>query len=230
MRRALDPRVLREVYDRAAGRYDVWHAFATALSDERGRRLLVTHSVREGDRVLDAGGGTGSTSVLAAAAAGPTGQVTLLDLTSGMLKKAVHRFRAAARFQSRTSFLVGDILHLPYPEATFDVVLSTYSVCPLTDPMAGVEEMYRVLKTGGRLGIAHSTEPRNRMIRWFAHRSENLAWRWSGLSLGCRAVVVLPRLLTLGAEIVYDQHIGVPLWPFHVFVVRKPAAISPAAA
>ncbi len=221
MRPALDPRVLRTVYDRAAQRYDRWHSLATARSDQRGRLLLVRRCVKEGNLVLDAGGGTGLATVLAARAVGPAGSVVMLDLSPGMLRKAAERL-AAAGLQSRVPLQIGDILHLPFPDGQFDVVLSTYSVCPLTDPAEGVREMYRVLTPGGLLGIAHSCEPSNPILRRVADRVEDVLWRWPQLSLGCRSVSVLSHLLGLGARLVLERHIGIPLWPFHVFVVTKP--------
>ena len=103
MRPALDPPVLRTVYDRAAHYYDLWHALATARSDQRGRRLLVRRCVRRGDLVLDAGGGTGLSTVLAADAVGATGRVVLMDLSSGMLEMAVSHFRNCIEIrESRT--------------------------------------------------------------------------------------------------------------------------------
>jgi len=221
MRSALDPGVLRTVYDRAAHRYDRWHALVTARSDHRGRLLLVRRCVREGDLVLDAGGGTGLTTVLAADAVGPTGSAVLLDLSDGMLEVAAERL-AAAGLQGRVSIETGDILHMRFPDGRFDVVLSTYSVCPLTDPAEGVREMYRVLRPGGLLGVAHSSEPSNPVVRRLADRVEDVVWRWPQLSLGCRSVSVLPHLLGWGAELVLERRIGIPLWPFHVFVVEKP--------
>jgi demethylmenaquinone methyltransferase/2-methoxy-6-polyprenyl-1,4-benzoquinol methylase len=220
MRTALDPHRLRGVYDAAAGHYDLWHGFVTAHSDQRGRVMVVRAAVRPGDRVLDAGGGTGSTTLLAARAAGPGGSVTTLDLSAGMLARA--RTRASA-VEAPVSLTLGDMLRLPFPDGAFDVVLSTYSTCPLTDPgLAGVE-MLRVVRPGGLLGVAHSSEPRNRTVRWMADRFEDVAWRFPALSLGCRSVSVLPRLLDQGAEVTMHEHIGFPLWPFEVFVVRKPA-------
>lgn len=44
------------------------------------------------------------------------------------------------------------------------------------------------------------------------------------LSMGCRAVAVLPHLRELGADVQLERHLGVPLWPLHVFVVRKPTS------
>lgn len=221
MRPALDPTFLRTVYDRAAHRYDRYHALATARSDQRGRQLLVGRCVKKGDRVLDAGGGTGLSTILAARAAGPTGSVVVIDLSRGMLQRAIERI-AEAGLQDRVSFELGDILRLPFPDGHYDVVLSTYSVCPLTNPSGGVEEMYRVLKPGGLLGVAHSSEPDNAMSRWLADRVEEVVWNWPHLSLGCRSVSVLPHLLDLGGKIVFERRIGVPLWPFHVFVLKKP--------
>lgn len=221
MRSGLTPGVLRAVYDKAAHRYDRWHAFATAHSDQRGRRLLARQCVKEGDDVLDAGGGTGLMTELAATAVGPGGHVTLADLSTGMLGQAMDRF-AATPLRGRVSLVVADILRLPFGDGCFDCVLSTYSVCPLVAPEEGVTEMFRVVKPGGLLGIAHSCEPRNPIVRWLADRVEDLVWRWPQVSLGCRSVSVLPHLTRLGAEVVFDRRIGIPLWPFRVFVVRRP--------
>lgn len=223
MRAALDRRALRGIYDGLAHRYDLQHALITGGADGRGRRLLVRAAVRSGDTVLDAGGGTGSTALLAARAAGPTGRVAVLGQSPGMLAVARERL-AAAGLGQRVSFHVGDIMRPPFGPACFDVVLSTYSMCPLTDPADGAEALYALVRPGGVLGAAHSAEPRGSVVRWLAEKVEAAAWRWPALSMGRRAVSVLPRLRQLGAHVELERHIGVPLWPFDVFVVRKPAA------
>jgi ubiquinone/menaquinone biosynthesis C-methylase UbiE len=220
MRSALERDVLRRVYDRVAKRYDIQHALATARTDQRGRRMLVAAAVRDGDFVLDAGGGTGSTALLAARAAGPGGKVILADLSAGMLEVARQRVRRAG-LAARVVLELGDIARLPFAGAAFDVVLSTYSMCPLGDPADGAIELYRVLRPGGRLGVAHSAEPSRGIIGLLASGIEKIAWRWPMLSLGCRPVSVLPSLLALGAKVVVDRRIGV-FWPFRVFVVKKP--------
>jgi hypothetical protein len=140
-----------------------------------------------------------------------------------MLAGARRRAKATGRAQ-QVAVVVGDIQAPPFRAAAFDVVLSTYSMCPLVMPSKGAAALYGLTCCGGRLGVAHSTEPRGRMIRWVASRVEAWAWRWPGLSMGCRAVSVLPHLRELGAVVELDRYLGVPLWPFHVFVVRKPAA------
>jgi ubiquinone/menaquinone biosynthesis C-methylase UbiE len=223
MREALDKGTLRSVYDRVAGHYDLQHAILTAHSDQRGRRRVVEQAVGVGDQVLDCGAGTGSTALLAAERVGPTGRVTLLDASGGMLAVAGER-AAAAGVAERFDFVVGDIFDLPFADGSFDTVLSTYSMCPLREPADGARELYRVVRQGGRIGIAHSTEPEGRLTRWLADKVEDLAWRFPTLSLGCRSVAVLPALQEAGGRLLLRERIGVPLWPFLVLFVEKPAA------
>ncbi len=221
MRHALDKAVLKDVYGRMAKRYDMQHALLTARADQRGRKMLVSYAVSEGDQVLDCGAGTGSTGLMAARRVGVKGHVTMFDLSEDML--AVARAKIAQDgLQERVSFRSGDMEHLPFANESFDVVLSTYSLCPLYDPQQGAREMYRVTKPGGRLAMAHSTVPAGRIVKWLADRVEDIAWRFPWLSMGCRAVDVLPTLEQAGGRLLILRRIGVPLWPFLVFVMEKP--------
>jgi demethylmenaquinone methyltransferase / 2-methoxy-6-polyprenyl-1,4-benzoquinol methylase len=220
MRTGLRIEELERTYARVAGRYDRQHAFITAKSDQRGRAILVKNTVREGDAVLDCGAGTGTTGIMAAKKVGARGMVTLFDLSDEMLSVArakVARLKLDCHVELRT----GDMVHLPFEDGTFDVVLSTYSLCPLYDPVQGALEMYRVAKPGGKIGAAHSTEPGGRMTQVLANKVEDVAWRFPGLSMGCRAVEVLPALEKAGAQVLLRRQIGIPLWPFLVFVVQK---------
>lgn len=223
MRAALSVTQLKDIYSRIAGRYDLQHALITAGADQRGRKLLVEKAVGEGDSVLDCGAGTGTTAALAARKVGPKGRVVLLDLTDAMLKVA-RRKLGEAGLLDRASFRTGDIVHLPFDSDEFDVVLSTYSMCPLYDPGKGALELYRVTRPGGRIGVAHSTEPANRLARWLSERVETWAWHFPSLSMGCRSVEVLPTLQAAGGEVLFSKRVGVPSWPFIVFVIGKPAA------
>ncbi len=59
----------------------------------------------------------------------------------------------------------------------------------------------------------------NRAAEWV----EAFSWRYPALSMGCRPVSTLPTLREAGAIVLFERTIGVPLWPFTVYVVQKPA-------
>jgi len=221
LREALDKERLNAVYNRVAERYDAQHSFFTAKSDQRGRKLLVDKMVATGDRVLDCGAGTGSTGLLAAQKIGESGKVVLFDASEGMLAVAKEK-AAQAQIQERVTFQLGDMLDLPFEDNRFDSVLSTYSMCPVYDPVKGAMELYRVTKPGGRIGVAHSADPETLFVQWWADQIENIVWRIPSISLGCRSVAVLPLFEQLGCRTIFKKRIGVPLWPFLVFIVEKP--------
>lgn len=179
MRTALETNQLKNIYGQIAHRYDFQHGLITARSDQRGRRMVVDHTVHAGDTVLDAGAGTGSTGILAAQKTGPAGSITFFDLSDEMLavaKKKVDQEHPDGRIRFET----GDMCQLPFPDHTFDVALSSYSLCPLYDPARGALEMYRVTKPGGLIGIAHSSEPTSPVLKWLADRVEDIAYGLPG--------------------------------------------------
>ena len=214
-------KVLKQVYARIARRYDRLHRVLTGGSDERGRRMLVEAVVRPRMRVLDCGAGTGGTGLLAIRAMGEHGSVVCCDLSEPMLAEAKRKAQATG-CGDRMGYCIGDMGRLPLGTETFDAVFSTYSLCPLVNPAVGAREVYRVLKPGGRAGLAHSTWPEGRMRRWLGDRIEGAVWHWPTIAMGCRAVSVVPELEQLGAKVIWQRRIGVPLWPFLVTVIEKP--------
>ena len=223
MRKALSINKLKSIYGHIAKRYDFQHALITARTDQRGRKIVVENTVNEGDEVLDCGSGTGATGIMVARKVGRSGKVTFFDLSDDMLSMAREKVERE-NLQGRVSFQTGDLVHLPFNDNSFDVVLSTYSLCPVYDPVKGALELYRVTKPGGRLGIAHSTEPKNRFVKYLARWVEDIAWHLPWLSMGCRSVNVLAALKNSGGKVILARYIGIPLWPFLVLVIEKPAA------
>lgn len=220
MQKPLGIAKLKTIYGNVARRYDLQHALVTAGADWRGRRFVVENAVRIGDQVLDGGAGTGSTGLLASKVSGEKGHITLFDLSKDMLSIAEERIHNES-LDNRVSCVVGDMANLPFDDGEFDVALATYSICPLQNPEDGARELWRVVKPGGRIGVAHSVKPEGRAMRWIAEKVEALAWQIPSLSLGCQAISVLPSFEKLGARIIKKKTLGVPLWPFLAFVLEK---------
>ncbi|MET9100926.1 class I SAM-dependent methyltransferase [Streptomyces antibioticus] len=106
--------------------------------------------LRAGDRVLDAGCGTGRALTPLRAAVGPTGVVVGLDLTPAMLEAAV---RAGRDRDGR--LLLGDVAALPLRSGSFDAVFGAGLVSHLADPTGNLRELARVVRPGGTLALFH---------------------------------------------------------------------------
>jgi arsenite methyltransferase len=106
----------------------------------------------EGETVLDLGSGGGIDVILSARRVGPTGKAYGLDMTDEMLELA--RRNAAHAGVGNVEFLKGLIEEVPLPDASVDVVISNCVINMSTDKPRVFEEMHRVLRSGGRLGIS----------------------------------------------------------------------------
>jgi ubiquinone/menaquinone biosynthesis C-methylase UbiE len=116
-----------------------------------GETLCEAVDLRAGERVLDVAAGNGNASL---AAARRFGVVTSTDYVPALLERA----RARAASDGLTiDFEVADVEALPYPDASFDVVLSTFGAMFTADHRRAVGELVRVVRPGGRIGLANWT-------------------------------------------------------------------------
>jgi SAM-dependent methyltransferase len=136
-----------------AAQREGWALFVPleAYTTPASARLVEYARVQPGEKVLDAACGTG---VVAVTAARTGAQVKALDLCPVLLEHARWNTKTAG---VAIEFTEGDVEELPYPDASFDVVLSQYGHMFAPRPEVAVSEMLRVLKPGGR--IAFSTWP-----------------------------------------------------------------------
>ncbi len=107
---------------------------------------------RLGQTVVDLGCGAGFDTILAARRVGTSGKVIGVDMTPDMVGKA--RYNATVVGLSNVEFLLGEIESLPVPDASVDLVISNgvLNLCP--DKSRVLDEIFRVLKSGGRLQMA----------------------------------------------------------------------------
>lgn len=104
-----------------------------------------------GERVVDVGCGAGIDTLIASRMIGPEGRAIGVDMTPAMIDKA--RNGAAAMGASNVSFRVGLAEALPVDDEWADVVISNGVMNLFPDKLAGLREMARVLRRGGRLQI-----------------------------------------------------------------------------
>ncbi|WP_345964177.1 class I SAM-dependent methyltransferase [Streptomyces sp. BRB040] len=106
--------------------------------------------LREGDRVLDAGCGTGRALPPLRAAVGRSGQVVGADLTPAMLQAAVHAGR-----DRDGCLLLTDVAALPLRSGSLDAVFAAGLIAHLPDPAGNLRELARVVRPGGVLALFH---------------------------------------------------------------------------
>ena len=213
------PNEARHTYDRIAQRYDAlnfyWQETMARESMDYFYSLLKEH-VKDGATVLDAGTGTGESIKRLLQIAKP-GYSTGLDVSAKMLEVARQKIsRPNVHFQQ------ADFRHLPFPDRSFDVVMSSWAVETCPQPHVAVDEFLRVVKNDGFVIYIFSSLPAG-IKRLYAHAIEKFLggtfnWhflnkrerpyhdcRYSSLTTfadGLITVVVLRKCCTVTKEVV----------------------------
>ena len=138
------------MFDDVAARYDLTNHLL-AMGQTRRWRKEVTKAVgaQPGDRVLDLAAGTGTSSEPIAAGGA---FVVACDFSLGMLNVGHQR-------NPRLSFVAGDGLALPFADESFDAVTISFGLRNLQDRHAGLGELLRVTRPGGRIVVCEFSQP-----------------------------------------------------------------------
>lgn len=158
---------VNDLFAGIACRYDLLNDLQSFGLHRRWKKLLVdTAAPKPGERVLDLCCGTGDISLRFAACGA---DVTSLDFSQPMLDVARQRSQNS-KFKIQ-NLLQGDALHLPFPDASFDIVSVGYGLRNLASWQTGLDEMVRVAKPGARLLVLDFGKPRHAWWRqiYFAH-------------------------------------------------------------
>jgi demethylmenaquinone methyltransferase/2-methoxy-6-polyprenyl-1,4-benzoquinol methylase len=161
---------VNDLFDTIAPRYDLINDLQSlGLHRVWKRRLVALAAGRPGERALDLCCGTGDIA-FALARRGVT--VFGLDFSGPMLAVANQRLNTWKRFRgddprgAEVRFLLGDAQKIPFPDASFDLVTIGYGLRNLADWGAGLREMRRVVRPGGRVLVLDFGKPDHPLWRW----------------------------------------------------------------
>ncbi len=150
------PHEVAAMFDGVAAKYDLTNDVLSLGQDRLWRRAVAQAlDIRPGERVLDLGAGTGTSSLPFAAAGG---RVVPCDFSLGML-------REGKRKHPQLPLTAGDATRLPFADDSFDAVTISFALRNVHDSDAGLREMLRVAKPGGRLVICEFSHPTYRPFR-----------------------------------------------------------------
>jgi ubiquinone/menaquinone biosynthesis methyltransferase len=155
---------VNQLFGTIAARYDLFTVFFSYGMDRGWKRKLIEMlNLRGNEIALDLACGTGDIA-LALGEQLHSGNVIGLDITQAMIEIAENKRRD--KKLSNVSFHRGDIISLPFTDASFDCVSCGYALRNVPDMVLALSEIKRVLKPGGRFYSLDFAHPQNRCYRW----------------------------------------------------------------
>jgi demethylmenaquinone methyltransferase/2-methoxy-6-polyprenyl-1,4-benzoquinol methylase len=150
------PHEVASMFDAVARRYDITNDLLSFGQDRRWRKAVVDAvAPQRGERVLDLAAGTGTSSE-PFVSAGAT--VVPCDFSLGMLA-------VGKRSRPGLAFTAGDATRLPFADASFDAVTTSFGLRNVVDAHTALREMARVTRSGGRLVVCEFSHPTTRLFR-----------------------------------------------------------------
>jgi demethylmenaquinone methyltransferase/2-methoxy-6-polyprenyl-1,4-benzoquinol methylase len=157
--------VLRH-FNSIAQQYDSMNTILSFGLQHLWKRAAVTAlELKPGDWVLDVCGGTADLSILAAREIGPEGLAILYDMNRAMIEAGKPKV-ARTSLASRIWYIQGDAERIAFRDEQFEAAMVGFGIRNLTRMQNGLEEMYRVLKPGGKLMCLEFSIPASSWFRW----------------------------------------------------------------
>lgn len=158
-------RGIREMFDAIAPRYDLLNRLLSFGIDRRWRKNAVgLLRIPEGGRVLDVATGTGDVALEIACRTPDSVQIVGADFTQGMLVHGLEKV-ASSPYAPRIQLVNAPCEELPFPGEVFDAATIAFGIRNVVDRPAGLREMCRVLKPGGRVVILEFSNPKSRLFK-----------------------------------------------------------------
>ena len=153
-------------FNAVARRYDFMNTLLSFGIHYHWKREAVNLlALGAGDRVIDVCGGTGDLARLAAREVGQSGHVVVYDINRAMMdagrQKTAHLPSAAP-----IDYIQGNAENITFPDDYFDAAMVGYGIRNVTRMEKGFEEMFRVLKPGGKMMCLEFSKPTARWFRW----------------------------------------------------------------
>jgi len=157
-------RNVRQMFDDIAFRYDLLNRLLSFGIDRRWRRYAVSQlSIPRNGRVLDIATGTCDVALEVAKQTDPSVTIVGEDFTQGMLVQGQSKLKDSP-YGERIMLVNAPCEEIPHPDATFDGITIAFGIRNVVDRQAGLQEMHRVLKPGGRAVILEFSNPKNKLF------------------------------------------------------------------
>jgi demethylmenaquinone methyltransferase/2-methoxy-6-polyprenyl-1,4-benzoquinol methylase len=154
---------VQTMFTRITRRYDLMNRVMTGGQDQSWRRETAKHlKLGANAHVLDLATGTGDLA-FAITQRYKDARVTAFDFSEGILREGARK--ADAMRENRTAWGVGDALHLPFPDATFDGISNAFLLRNVVDLPQCLRELKRVTKPGGRVVCMEITHPQTPVFK-----------------------------------------------------------------
>lgn len=153
-----------DVFHSVASKYDLMNDLMSFGIHRWWKSIAISNSkVRKGDKVLDLAGGTGDLTASFSKIVGKNGKVVLTDINSSMLAVAKEKLTNKG-LVGNIEYIEADAENLPFEENSFNCATVAFGLRNFTDKQKALEEIFRVLKPGGKIMVLEFSKPESKVF------------------------------------------------------------------